>query len=429
MLTLSLVKGTSRDFPLQANNPDGTPALNLFLSGDTLALKVWRGDSLALVTVGSASVAWISAPLGTFQVTFNDADTSALEVAKYRIQVTAARSGRSAVLLDAYLDLTAAPGSETDTNLVSQNYLAAALGDMNLTRAQLDILPQVTAAASRLIRKHCNRYFNRTTYDGLYTLDWPSRAILLRHFPVNSVNRVRMSAVQVINVTNTNTANQQAVATLITTGVQDVDDIPPTVTGLKLWSIASGVPTTVNLTFTANETLGGLMTAINAVGNGWSASIDDSTYTNWPVSDLRSGFGPSSAIGSFDRFGFQVHVQDVPVEMDLSAGMIYLTQSPANPFTSNAFGGYLSTDLGDVQIFGGLNGVRVIYDAGWDTVPEDVQQATVETVQDMMNLLNIDQRIQSEADGAYSYSLAPINSYALTPSVRGKVGYYRSIRV
>ncbi|HMB08847.1 MAG TPA: hypothetical protein VKP69_34610 [Isosphaeraceae bacterium] len=109
MLMLSLIKGTSRDFPLQANNPDGTPAGGVFLGSDAIASRVWRGD--AQPTLVAPATAWLSAPLGTFQVAFGDADTQALECGQYRIQTTAARAGRTAVLLDAWLRLSAAPGA------------------------------------------------------------------------------------------------------------------------------------------------------------------------------------------------------------------------------------------------------------------------------------------------------------------------------
>lgn len=109
MLILSLVKGTSRDFILQANNADGTPAVNIFLDADDRATRVWRGDDQP--TLLTPATSWVSAALGTFQISFNNADTSALDVGQYRIQTTATRLGRTAVILDCFLAITAAPGA------------------------------------------------------------------------------------------------------------------------------------------------------------------------------------------------------------------------------------------------------------------------------------------------------------------------------
>lgn len=441
MIVLQLVKGTSRDFTLQAVNLDGSPATNIFLAIDVLSTSVWEGDTTVVLL--SPTTTWVDAPNGIFQISFNNIDTSGTTpiAGVYRIQTTATRSGRSAVVLNAQLQLSAAPGTVVLSDLITQDYLQSC-GEIafstvpSILTIQQQLLPQLTRVASRLIRKHCNRWFTRrpsvdgslTAYDGLYTLDWPSQTVVLRQFPVNGVLRARTNPTQVFNVTNSSPANQQATATLTWTGVQDISDIAPVTTGMRLWSLASGVPTTVNLLFSTYLTFQSLAAAINAVGNGWSASIADSMYALWPTADLRQGIGPSCAIGNFAQQGFWVHTDDVPIQIDQEAGILLLDAGSNDPWTSPRFGTYLDTGLGNLDIGGGLNGVRVMYDAGWDTIPEDVQQACVETVQDMLNLLNIDQRLQSETDGAYEYDLSRIDRFALTPSVKGKLGYYQNIR-
>lgn len=432
MITLQLVKGSSRDFILQINNRDGTPSINLFLDSDTLVTSVWSGE----ITILNPLTTWYSSYAGQIQVSFNNSDTATLSPDVYRIQTTATRFGRSSVVLDGQIQVTTAPGVAVLTDLITQEYLQAALSNSGLTDSQIMLFPQLTKAASRLIRKHCNRWFTRrptsdnslTAYDGLYTLDWPSQTIVLRQFPVNGVLRVRTNPTQVFNVTNNSSANQQATATLTWTGVQDISDIAPVTTGMRLWSLSSGVATTVNLLFSTYLTFQSLATAINAVGNGWSASIAGSKYALWPTADLRQGVGPSCAIGTFSQQGFWVHTDDVPIQIDQEAGILLIDAGSNDPWTSPRFGTYLDTGLGDLDIGGGLNGVRVMYDAGWDTIPEDIQQACVETIQDMLNLLNIDQRLQSETDGAYAYDLSRIDRFALTPSVKGKLGLYQNLR-
>lgn len=108
MLVLSLVVGSSRDFVLQANNSDGTPAANLFTGGDTITSRVWRGDDQS--TLLSPTTTWVSATAGTFMVTLNDADTATFEVGQYRIQSLASAGGRTTIILDAFLALDPAPG-------------------------------------------------------------------------------------------------------------------------------------------------------------------------------------------------------------------------------------------------------------------------------------------------------------------------------
>jgi hypothetical protein len=89
----------------------------------------------------------------------------------------------------------------------------------------------------------------------------------------------------------------------------------------------------------------------------------------------------------------------------------------------------LQTDLDDCQVYGGPQGLRVTYDAGWDVVPEDVQSACVETVIDWLHKLSIDQNLGSESDGARSYVInTAFQNYSLPKSVIGKLSPYRSPR-
>ena len=91
---------------------------------------------------------------------------------------------------------------------------------------------------------------------------------------------------------------------------------------------------------------------------------------------------------------------DVPCLYDARTGIVTLSEQVNDPFTSPRFGIYLNTDIDDVSVWGGPQGIRVQYDAGWDAVPEDVQAATVETVFDWLNKLSLDQNLGSESDGA-----------------------------
>jgi hypothetical protein len=443
-ITLELTRGTSRDFPLQARFADNTVPSAVFASSDALACRVWAGDGLPVLLTPLTT--WVDASLAKFLVRFVDSDTQATAPSLYRIQVTATRSGRTGILLDGYLQLSDAPGSATLADLVTQDYLAAALAAQGqtgsgLTDAQQQVLPQLAAAASRLIRIHCNRWFNRRPsadatlpwYDGCYTPDYPSRQFCLRQFPVNRVKRVRATPTTVLTVVNTDTStNQAATASLNTTTVWDIDDVPPAVSGLSLWRVASGTETTTpTLSFATYKTLSSLAAAVNGLGNGWSATVE-SNFGAWPTADFSPVQGALPALGPVGSGAeFTIHTTDVPFQLDARAGILTLGSAGSNdPFGSPRFGAYLATDPGDLSVSGGIGGVRVVYDAGWDTVPEDVQQAAIETVRDMFNLLNLDQRLVGESNSAYSYTVAQgaMANYALPRSVVGKLAYYRNAR-
>jgi hypothetical protein len=438
-LTLKLIQGTSRDYPLQACNRDGTPAVGVFDDGDTLTTQVWAGDGQPVLLTPATT--WADADAGQFTITFNDSDTSDLPPSLYQIITKATRSGRSGVILPrgTRLEILDAPGSGTATDLVTQDALAAQLaaGGMQLTTAQVQVLPALARSASRQIRRLCNRYFNRggpkgviPAFDGVYTIDWPSRTFLLRQYPINSPPRVQTNPTVVLTVWNQDSiTNQAATVTLQTDGtVEDVDDVSPATTGLVLYRLASAVATSVTLTWADYPTIAALATAITNLGNGWSVTVADG-YALRPTAAFRAGQGTQPALGFQTQVGFSQHVDDVPVIYDARSGIVTLSEQLNDPFTSPRFGIYLQTDLDDCQVYGGPQGLRVTYDAGWDVVPEDVQSACVETVIDWLHKLSIDQNLGSESDGARSYVInTAFQNYSLPKSVIGKLSPYRSPR-
>src|SRR5262249_58714666 len=101
--------------------------------------------------------------------------------------------------------------------------------------------------------------------------------LLLRHFPVISVQSVRYRPVTVLKVINTLTSNVQARVTV-------------TSTYLSLKTVnTSGVTITNNTpVYATYPTLTQLANAVIACGNGWSAQVvgDSTDYGGWPSSDL-----------------------------------------------------------------------------------------------------------------------------------------------
>lgn len=320
------------------------------------------------------------------------------------------------------VQLSPASSSGLVTSAYVQDALAA--GGWTLTTAQATVLPQVIAAAGRLIRRHCNRYFNRLTYDGLYTIDQPGSSLLLRQFPVNAITRLGTNPTAVLTVSNGDTAtNQRATVQLATSGVADYPDQPQPVTGLVLTRWASGSAIAVSVPLGANATIQALASAVNGLGAGWTAQVLTG-YGLWPSADLRGCQGASPALGA-SAAELQIHVDDLPFALVQSTGQITITDSSVDPFSSIRFGPYLSTSVDDLGVYGGVNGIRCVYDAGWDTVPEDVQQAAVELVADLLRLLASNSRLGSETIGGYGYVLnTAFADYALPKPVRGKLSYY-----
>src|SRR6266542_1659170 len=117
----------------------------------------------------------------------------------------------------------------------------------------------LVTACSKAIERYCKRVFASTAYDEIYNGNGQHR-LMLKQFPVVSVQSVRYRQTIVLQATNTSASVQQARVSI-------------TSTGLSLIRVASGIATTNNLTFAGNVTLTAMATAITAVGNGWTGSV------------------------------------------------------------------------------------------------------------------------------------------------------------
>lgn len=286
-------------------------------------------------------------------------------------------------------------------DLITQTYLGSMLADMGLTPNQTAMLPFLTTSASRSIRVYCKRTFTRSIIDELYTLKDPN-TLVLNQYPVNDVIAVLSNPTQVVSITNSdNVTNQRAWFKLAMTGSYDAGQV---ITGLTLSTTASGVISTTTIPFTPNMTIAQLATAINAAGNAWAA-VALSSYGAWAVAEIRQVQGNLSGFGQVTN-GLSIHTQPMSFNLRQDSGILDISAPPDDPFSSPRWGSYMAADYGDQTLVGATNGVRVIYDQGFDTIPEDVQQCTVETVQAMLSRLDTDPSLVSENDGVYQWTAA-----------------------
>src|SRR5262245_38043183 len=81
------------------------------------------------------------------------------------------------------------------------------------------LIDTLVTAASEAIQKLCRRDFVSTSYDELYS-GQGQRELILRNFPIISVESVRYRPVTVLKVTNTDATNVQARVVVISTGLK-----------------------------------------------------------------------------------------------------------------------------------------------------------------------------------------------------------------
>ncbi len=246
--------------------------------------------------------------------------------------------------------------------------LARAYQALNGVSGQDSLLGVLITAYSEAIEKYCRRYFVSRAYDELYN-GTGDRRLLLRQYPVQSVQSVRYRQVTVLKIVNNDPAtNQQARVTV-------------TSTGLTLFRMASGVSSTdTSVTFAGNVTLNAVAAAINALGHGWSAQIvgdpgapGPGDYGLWPSADLYlppsygDGLTSQGALGARNQYAeLKMHTYELQGWQFDPRGWLLR----AIPYTDPEL---LHPE--DLIWPVGVNNFRVQYTAGYTTIPEAVQEA------------------------------------------------------
>ena len=249
------------------------------------------------------------------------------------------------------------------------------------------VVSTLITACSDAIEKYCRRRFLSTAYDELYNGNG-DRRLLLRQYPLQHVKSVRYRPVTVIKIINANTLLNQQARVWVTS------------TGLQCWRMASGVATTETLlTWASYPTITSLATAVSALGNGWSAQIvGDATTTGdyglWPSADLYvpgsfgdplEGAGIQESQGSLTARGQNAELKMHTYEL---AGFQWDPRGwllRAIPYTDPEL---LHPE--DLIWPVGINNFRVQYTAGYSTVPEAVQEACAEWVNELYQLASRD---------------------------------------
>jgi hypothetical protein len=283
--------------------------------------------------------------------------------------------------------------------------------------SQDPLLGVLIAAYSDAIVKYCKRDFTLRTYDELYDGNG-ERRLLLRQYPIQSVQAVRYRPVTVLKVINNATsANQQA-------------RVQVTATGLNLQTVASGVITNVpdaTLSFAAYPTLAALANAVTAQGNGWSAQVvgDANDYGSWPSADL--WVAPSFGDGAQSQGALTARGTNAELKMHTFELSGY--QWDARGWLLRAIP-YSDPELlhpEDLVWPVGINNFRVQYTAGYSTIPEAVQEACALWVADAYYLSQRDPALASQAiPGQLTQTWAPpADPENPPPRVRRLLAAYR----
>lgn len=279
------------------------------------------------------------------------------------------------------------------------------------------VISTIITSASRAVQRYCGRDFVQTAYDELYD-GTGGRRLILRQYPLASVQSVRYRPVTALKVQNTLANTPQA----------RVEVLAP---GLRLTRVTSGVTTVdTSVTWAGNATVLAVHSAVNALGSGWAAVGQG--YDQWPSADLYCPNGPAGSAGAqpagqgaltaAGQFAeLKLHTYELAgVQLDPRRGWLLR----AIPYTDPEL---LHPE--DLVWPVGVNNFRVQYTAGYATIPEDVQEATAQLVASWFAGRGRDLTLASEhTSGSYAYAAQPAGGQ-LPERVRALLRPYRSRRV
>jgi hypothetical protein len=274
-------------------------------------------------------------------------------------------------------------------NLITRARALYNLNNLSTSAAENTTLDALIAGVSAAIERWCGRNFVSTQYDEIYD-GRGQRELVLQHFPLISVDRVAHQPTAVLRVQNTSASVQRST-------------VQVTSTGLALARVAAGVSATDTLNFAGNVTLTALATAINALGNGWSASLASDEFANRASADLRALQGALAA-------------KDAPAELKIH--LLELTD-----FDIDSARGLL---LRANCWHGGSQHWRLIYTAGYAAVPDDVQEACAQWVAALFWQTKRDPGLAHETTPG-SIDRTPLGD--VPPSARALLEAYRAVTV
>lgn len=399
---LHCISGRSTDFVRSTPNADGSFG-GVYTGNEIITFTVCPEDSeVAVLTQVGAPNAWVDATSTTWIASLTDAQTATLAPGVYDFEVTApiATAGRTGTLFEGKLEVFASAGNVVPNNLISAYYAGKLLASTPLTPEEWQSLPDLIMGASGAIRSWCNRFFTQNTYTEIVPVI--DGRIRLRETPINWISRAQARPRVALTISNTS-ADAAWIGPASTGDVY----VGITTTGLVLSSLTNGSLTTTTVGFTANETINGLATAINAV-SGWSAT-SNLILGALPVTEIYDVLeGKGAGLGNSPNTAAQYRV--------FASGI-----ANPRPYSDDGqrTGNYIvGNQYGDVGPSWGpgwqewedspnsdTRRVKVTYNGGFATIPREIQLATAELVKYQLSRLKSDPTLQSENAADYSYQL------------------------
>jgi hypothetical protein len=257
-------------------------------------------------------------------------------------------------------------------------------------------LASLISAASDVVRRECRREFTLESFveyhsGGIYV----QAPLRLRQFPVAEITRVAARPAPALLVQNADPQTNQR-ATIETTS-----------NSLRLVRVASAVTTANDLLFTAYPTVAAIAAAVTALGNGWTAAVRGD-YGNWPSADFKPLQGAVSALNGGR-------------ELELYVETLSPRTGPSELDCDGPTGWRLDEETGELvgRFPRGQLNIRIDYRAGFASVPQAVQEACVQLVQDLYQAGLVNNTLKKATLGSSSVELKNTSASAqVSPKVQ-----------
>ena len=225
-----------------------------------------------------------------------------------------------------------------------------------------DIISTLRAQVDALVKTYCRRDFESTSYSEIYDGDG-SHILWLDHFPITAITRLSIGTQDVMSINNSADYNY---ATISSDGTN------------LTYSLNGSDGTLAYATYTTIETLAA---AINALGSGWSATVN-TTYNDYASTEIVNTYGQSC--------------------LDEQSAYLSIRNEHETEFKINANTGKV---INNNHFTAGSQNVYVSYTAGYSTLPEDLKMAVLVLVKYFYS------KWKEDSFGLSGYKLDDISKY------------------
>ncbi len=249
------------------------------------------------------------------------------------------------------------------------------------------LIGYLISRATSAIEGYCDRTLRSSSYRERYNGDG-TNTLLLREYPVTAITLLGTTVTDAIKITNSSTDAWNARITVTDTAITLIID--------------GGANAGTDSLTLASYTLTTLITAINALSKGWSASLIVSTYGIYDADEIL----PCSGLQCTPNLSREVYLK---VPDDLEYDFVIEGQT-ASPYKGNNGTVYLSQGWADNWLGEGGNArhqnITIRYTAGYETTPADLEQICIDLVNIYYRGRVADLSLKAESLGDHSKTFA-----------------------